>query len=220
METVTTDQMAEIDERVPEEYGITIGRLMENAAYQLAAFIRDEIETNEVTVFAGTGNNGGDALAAARRLSLWGYDIEVVLADRDLDGQRKEELMILEQLDVPIKTHEPEQTYDVALDGLIGYNLEGDPHHPFDTMIAAVNEHETIISIDVPTGVDADTGERASPAVEPDHTVTLAMPKQGLQEQTAGKIWVADISIPPAAYETFGFTGDIFTDRSLVRYRP
>lgn len=210
--------MARIDEKVPEKYGITISRMMENAGYQIAEFIRSEIDPEGITVYAGKGNNGGDALAAARRLHLWGYKVEVVLATRELDGIRKEELEILEELGVETSTGSAENNYSVALEGLIGYNLKGDPRPPFDSMIEEINQHEKVVSIDIPTGVDADTGEKANPVVEADYTVTLAMPKNGMTRENSGEIWVADISIPPKAYEEFGFNVDIFGRESLVKY--
>lgn len=216
MEKVSRQQMARIDEKVPEKYGITISRMMENAGYQIAEFIRSKIDPEGITVYAGRGNNGGDALTAARRLHLWDYEVEVVLATRELDGIRKEEMEILQNLGVRISEEEAENNYPVALEGLIGYNLRGDPKPPFDSMIKEVNQHETVISIDIPTGVDPDTGEKASPAVEADYTVTLAMPKKGMNRDNSGKIWIADISIPPEAYEEFGFKGDIFEENSLV----
>lgn len=216
MERVSKEEMARIDQKVPEKYGITISRMMENAAYQIAEFIRYKTDTEEVAVYAGKGNNGGDALAAARRLHLWGYDVEVVLATRELEGIRKEELEILEGLDVEISTASAENSHSLALEGLIGYNLNGDPRPPFDSMIKEVNQYEKVVSIDIPTGVDADTGEKSSPAVEADYTVTLAMPKKGMTKENSGSIWVADISIPPEAYREFGFEGDIFDESSLM----
>jgi NAD(P)H-hydrate epimerase len=217
MKKVSKEQMARIDEKVPEKYGITISRMMENAAYQIAEFIRSEIDPEGVAVYAGKGNNGGDALAAARRLHLWGFEVEVVLATEELDGIRKEELEILEELGIEINTETAENNYSIALEGLIGYNLNGDPRPPFDSMIEEVNQYDTVVSIDLPTGVDADTGEKSSPTVKPDYTVTLAMPKKGMNRENSGEIWVADISIPPGAYEEFGFGGDIFEEKSLIR---
>lgn len=191
-------------------------RIVRNAGYQIAEFLRKEIEPEAVTVYVGKGNNGGDALAAARRLFLWNYDVEVVLATRELDGIRKEELEILENLGVEINEESKEEDCSVDLEGLIGYNLEGDPRPPFDSMIEEVNQYETVVSIDIPTGVEADTGEKEEPAVEADFTVTLAMPKKGMSQENSGDIWVADISVPPEAYEEFGFRGDIFEHSSLV----
>lgn len=218
MKKVSKEQMAKIDEEVPRGYGITISRMMENAGYQIAEFIRKELNPDGITIYAGKGNNGGDALAAARRLRLWDYNVEVVLATRELAGIRKEELEILEELDVEISLESAENNYEVALEGLIGYNLQGDPRPPFDSMIEEVNRYETIVSIDIPTGLEPDTGKKASPAVDPDYTVTLAMPKKGMEKYNSGQIWVADISIPPEAYEEFGFKGDIFGESSLIKF--
>jgi NAD(P)H-hydrate epimerase len=216
MQKVSREQMARIDEKVPEKYGITLSRMMENAAYHIADFVRSEIDPEGIVVYAGTGNNGGDALAAARRLHLWGYEVEVVLVTRELDGIRKEELEILEKLDMKISQESAENNRSVALEGLIGYNLNGDPRPPFDSIIREVNQHETVVSIDIPTGVDPDTGEEADSSVEADHTLTLAMPKKGMEKGNSGEIRVVDISIPSEAYEEFGFRGDIFERNSLV----
>jgi NAD(P)H-hydrate epimerase len=217
MRKVSKEEMAEIDNNVPEKYGITISRLMENAGYQIAEFVRSEVEPEGVTVYAGKGNNGGDALVAARRLHLWDYDVEVVLASRDLDGIRAEELEILENLDVDIRMESSENGYKVALEGLIGYNLKGDPRPPFDSMIEEINNFETVVGIDIPTGVDANTGELAEPAVKADYTVTLAMPKRGMNQANSGEIWVADISIPSEAYRELGFEPDLFSKGSLEK---
>jgi NAD(P)H-hydrate epimerase len=217
MRKVSKEEMAEIDNNVPEKYGITISRLMENAGYQIAEFVRSEVEPEGVTVYAGKGNNGGDALVAARRLHLWDYDVEVVLASRNLDGIRAEELEILENLDVDIRMESSENGYKVALEGLIGYNLKGDPRPPFDSMIEEINNFETVVSIDIPTGVDANTGELAEPAVKADYTVTLAVPKKGMNQDNSGDIWVADISIPSEAYRELGFEADLFSKGSLEK---
>ncbi len=213
---VSREQMAEVDNRVPGEYGITVSRMMENAGYHIADFVRKEIDPDGLTVYAGKGNNGGDALVAARRLHLWNYQVEVVLATEDLDGIRREELEILEEIGVEISLESSSRDHSLALEGLIGYNLKGDPRPPFDSMVEEINDHEIVVSIDIPTGLDADTGEEADPSIDPDYTVTLAFPFQGMNEGNSGEIWIADISVPPEAYEEFGFRGDIFGEESLV----
>ena len=207
--------MAEIDEKLPEKYGITIARMMENAGYQIAEFIRRELDPEGITVYAGKGNNGGDALVAARRLYLWDYEVEVVLASEDLNGIREQELEILKNIEVSLTKESAEKDYEVALEGLIGYNLNGDPRPPFDSMIEEVNSFDEVVSIDIPTGIDADTGERSEPSIEADYTVTLAMPKKVMNPENSGNIWVADISIPPEVYREYGLSGDIFEDKSL-----
>ncbi len=219
--TVSVDQMREVDEIVPEEYGITVSRMMENAGLQVAEFVRQEIDAETVHVYAGPGNNGGDGLVAARRLHLWGYDVAVGLASTDLDGIREEELDILEQLQVPVGG-ELDGSPDVIVDALIGYSLDGDPRPPFDAFIDDINGSEaTVVSIDVPSGVDADTGAGRQPHVDADYTVTLALPFHGLEKADAGgEVWVADISVPTAVYDRFGIDAErLFADASLVPYR-
>ena len=212
---VSKEEMAEIDMKAPE-YGITISRMMENAGLQIAEFVRQEIQEKKITVYAGKGNNGGDAIVAARRLQLWDHDVEVVLATEDLEGIRKEELQILENLGVEINLESSETDHPVAVEGLIGYNLKGDPRPPFDSMIEEINQHETVISVDVASGLDVNTGEKAEPCVRPDYTVTLAASFEGMSEENSGRVFVADIGVPPEAFEEFGFTADFFDERSLV----
>ncbi len=213
---VSKEEMQKIDEKAPEEYGITISRMMENAGLQIAEFLRNEFEEESFTFYVGKGNNGGDALVAARRMHLWGYDVEVVLASEELDGIREGELEILKDLDVEINLESSETDHPVAVEGLIGYNLKGDPRPPFDSMIDEINSYETPVSIDIASGLDADTGGRAEPCVRPDFTVTLAAPFEGMSEENSGEVFVADIGVPPEAFEEFGFTGDFFSERCLV----
>ncbi|MDY6761792.1 MAG: NAD(P)H-hydrate epimerase [Candidatus Nanohaloarchaea archaeon] len=219
--TVSVEQMREVDGAVPQEYGVTVSRMMENAGYQIADFVRQHLDADTVHVYTGTGNNGGDGLAAARRLHLWGYDVAVVAVSRDLDGIRQEELDILEALGVPVQDRAGGAA-DVVIDALIGYNLDGAPRSPFDHLIEEINAAAaTAVSVDVPSGVDADTGEEMQPYVTADHTVTLALPFDGLREtDAAGEIWAADISVPPQVYDRFGIdANDVFSDASLTRYR-
>ncbi|MDY6769262.1 MAG: NAD(P)H-hydrate epimerase [Candidatus Nanohaloarchaea archaeon] len=218
---ISVDQMRTVDEVVPDEYGITVSRMMENAGYQLAAFVRQEVDAERVHVYAGAGNNGGDGLAAARRLHLWGYDVAVMLASDELNGIREEELAILRRLDVPVD-EQPEEAPDVIIDALIGYSLDGNPRPPFDGLIDVINESgATVVSVDVPSGVDAETGEEKQPHVHADYTVTLALPFDGFDDTDAtGEVWVADISVPPAVYDRFGVDARaVFRERSLVPYR-
>lgn len=192
---------------------------MENAGYQVADFVRRFHPGSRVAVYAGVGNNGGDAVAAARRLHGWGFDVEVVPASREMEGPPAEEMRILESLDVPV-VDGPVEGPDLVVDGLIGYGLDGEPRPPFDRLIREVNDHgaETV-SIDVPSGVDADTGEAVEPHVEADSTVTLGLPKTGLEGcGSAGEVWLADIGIPSQVYREVGVSGPkMFLESSLTR---
>jgi NAD(P)H-hydrate epimerase len=142
--------------------------------------------------------------------------VEVVLASEDLGGIREEELEILKDLGVEINLETSETDHPVAVEGLIGYRLKGDPRPPFNRMIKEINEYETVVSVDIASGLDPDTGEEAEPCVRPDFTVTLAAPFEGMAEENSGRVFIADIGVPPEAFERFGFTGDFFSERSLV----
>lgn len=216
--SVSKKEMEEIDRKVPKKYGITVSRMMENAGYQIAEFIRKQIDEEKITVYAGKGNNGGDAIAAARRLYLWNHEVEVVLVTEDHNGIRKEELKILEKLGVEINLETSGNNYPVALEGLIGYKLKGDPRPPFDEMISEINQYEKVVSIDIASGLDADTGKGKKPCVRPDFTVTLAAPFQGMSKENSGDVFVADIGVPPEAFEQYGFTGDFFDESSLISW--
>ena len=86
------EQMKELDRKTIEDYGITETRLMENAGLRIAEFLRENFPEKNFTFYTGKGNNGGDALVAARRLNNWNREVEVVLAYKDLEGIRKQEM--------------------------------------------------------------------------------------------------------------------------------
>lgn len=202
MQRVKKNEMATIDTIVPEQYGITTSRMMENAGYQIADFIRQRIEKQGITVYAGKGNNGGDGLVAARRLHTWGYDVEVVLSQQNVTGIRQEEKTILENLNIKISNKTTDTDHDIAIDALLGYNIEGDPRPPIDDMIDEINRYNTIVSVDIPSGLDVGSGKQGSPIVKPDYTITLAAPFENMKG--CGDIYVADISIPNKAYHDLG----------------
>jgi hydroxyethylthiazole kinase-like uncharacterized protein yjeF len=213
---ISKQEMKQVDEEVPEKYGIDTNRLMENAGLRAAEFIRQKIEGRHITVYAGKGNNGGDALVVARRLHLWNYEVEIVLASRDLKGIQKEELDILDKLGVEINEESSENDYRIALDGLLGYGISGNPRPPYNSMIEEINAHETIVSVDIPTGLNPDTGEKMIDCIDPGFTVTLGLPFKGMNKENSGDIWVADIGIPSEVYSN-PEKSSIFNQESLVQ---
>ncbi|MDY6777423.1 MAG: NAD(P)H-hydrate epimerase, partial [Candidatus Nanohaloarchaea archaeon] len=202
-----------------EQYGISIRQLMENAGYQIAAYIRQEhSQDQQIDIHVGKGHNGGDGLVAARRLAGWGFNVSISLITSNLGGIPADELATLQQLDIPISKSMHDG--DIIVDGLIGYSLSGAPRPPFDTRIQEINDSSShVVSIDVPSGVDAQTGEQLDPHIKADTTVTLGLPKKGMTETNSGNIWVADIGIPRKAYQQAGIeTGNPFHQQSLIQY--
>lgn len=223
MRKVSKSEMAELDEKVTEKYGISAEALMENAGYQVADFLRQEFsEDVKIAFICGQGNNGGDGFAAARRLVNWGYTVQVftpyekdVLSDLGL-----KQLQRLEKIDEDI-IQEDFPTANIYVDALLGYGIEGRLRDPVDNMVRRMNKWSAeIVSIDVSTGVEVDSGEVPSTSAYTDYTVTLGLPKKGLNYQNSGKILLADVGIPPQATEEIGVDSEkLFYNSSRIELR-
>lgn len=206
---VTAAEMREVDRVAVEEIGLDLSRMMEHAGRGLANAILSTRPTDlPVTVLAGNGGNGGGGLACARHLANRDLSVRIVL-DRpptEINGVTAEQLRILKEIDVPIEWIDADADIDVALDGLvvdalIGYGLTGAPRGAAAELIETIDSAaETIVSLDVPSGTNATTGEAPGVAVEPDRTVTLALPKTGLAA-VGGDLLLVDLSIPAMVYD-------------------
>lgn len=213
---ISTHQMIEIDRLMIEEYHIELIQMMENAGRCLALlavnrFLEKRLDNKKVVVLAGTGGNGGGALVCARRLHNWGVKIKVCLTDKDeqMTPVPGHQLKILRQmgLDIKIGIHEDElnDSWDLIIDGIIGYSVKGDPYGIPKDMINWANQQRTpVLSLDTPSGLDLSSGLIHNPTVSADATLTLALPKQGLFEPEAmkkrGELFLADISVPTELY--------------------
>jgi NAD(P)H-hydrate epimerase len=226
---VTREKMRQLDRLMIEEFGIQLLQMMENAGLGLADLVRrylgEPLEGRRVAVLSGLGNNGGGGLTAARRLSAWGADVEVVLAApaeeyRDVPALQ---LGILQQMRVPIQRFDGAlPDHEILVDAVIGYSLEGAPRGSARELIAAANGSSApVISLDVPSGVDVDSGEAPGEAVRATATLTLALAKVGLLQSKArayvGDLYLADISVPPDLYSKLGLSvPPLFAEGPLV----
>lgn len=210
---VTAAQMADIDRAATEDFAMTVEALMESAAHQVAAAARrflGDVTEARVVALAGKGNNGGDALGAARRLHGWGARVACVLAAEraDLSPHTRRQLDILQRIGIPIVAELP-PTADLFLDGLLGYSARGPARGPTERLIMSANSSRIpILAIDLPSGFHPDTGERPGETIRASWTVTLALPKAGLMTSTSGgsvgELLLADIGIP---YEAAALRG-------------
>jgi NAD(P)H-hydrate epimerase len=210
-----TEQMVEVDRAMIEDLGIELIQMMENAGRGLAHLARERFLDHDptdtrVAVLAGPGGNGGGALVCARRLVGWGANVEVVLSrpDEAFDPVPGYQLTILRKMGVPCgaagDSITPRST-DLVIDGLIGYNLRGAPRGASADLIRWANvQGSPVLSLDVPSGVDAGSGEVYDPAVRAAATLTLALPKTGLRSPDAGgcvgELYLADIGVPSSLY--------------------
>jgi NAD(P)H-hydrate epimerase len=226
--SVTADQMREVDRIAVEEFGLGILQMMENAGRNLAENVIDLIDEigGDVAILAGGGGNGGGGLCCARHLRNRGFRVWVVL-DRDettLKGAARNQLRILRAAGVqPVDPSQAREALDraqIVVDALIGYSLRGAPRGRAAELIDLCNEHAAhVISLDVPSGLDATSGQAPGQVVRPDRTLTLALPKTGLHE-VPGELYLADIGIPPAVFERLGLTYEspfCFGPRSALR---
>lgn len=231
--SVTADQMADVDDIVTRDIGVDLIQMMELAGRNLAhlarqRFLGDDPRGKTVAVLAGGGGNGGGGLVAARRLHGWCARVEIWLARRssDLEGVPAHQLQALRQLGVAI--HEPDEPPffgrpDIIIDALIGYRLTGDPSGAMRTMILAANANRApVLSLDLPSGLDATTGRISRTCIRATATLTLALPKAGLWKQGAhdvtGELYLGDIAIPDAVYTRIGPNpGPIFAKSDILR---
>jgi NAD(P)H-hydrate epimerase len=201
---VTAAQMREVDRVMVDELGIELVQMMENAGRSLADLAIARYQPSTCTVLAGPGGNGGGGLVAARHLHNRGMAVHVVVVGKDLDGVPGHQLRILRRMGVPVAAEPPPAA--LVIDAMIGYSLRGDPAEPLAGWIDWANDQPSpTLALDLPSGLDATTGRVGDPCIVADATLTLALPKVGLRvaPQVAGELFAADISIPPAVYETF-----------------
>ena len=207
---VTAGQMREIDRIAVEERGPNLYQMMENAGRSLAMAVIERLGTHarSVMVFAGTGGNGGGGICAARHLANHGVDVTLVLADEDgLGDVPAEQLRVYRSTPGAIK--DPTQLSGlgahIGVDALIGYSLTGEPRPEVAALVGFLNDRcEQVVALDVPSGVDATTGEAVGAHVDATVTVTLALPKTGLDVGAVGRLELADIGIPRAVYDEAG----------------
>ncbi len=215
---VTAEQMREVDRIAVKDFGLGILQMMENAGRNLAENVVEMLAgtRGEVTVLAGAGGNGGGGLCAARHLHNRGYEVHLVL-DREasaLGDAAANQLRILQAAGLrpvdPSGAEEAIRRAEVVVDALIGYSLRGAPRGRAAELIELSNEHaRQVLALDVPSGLDATTGDTPGAVVHPDRTLTLALPKTGLAA-ISGEIYLADIGIPPEVYEPFGLSFEPF----------
>ncbi|MCL1599298.1 MAG: NAD(P)H-hydrate epimerase [Actinomycetia bacterium] len=229
---ISTDQMIEVDRIMVADLGIDLVRMMENAGRGLALVARgvaDRKDVRRIVALAGSGGNGGGALVAARRLAGWGFDVDV-FTSRPVDASRgvaAEQLAILTKLGVEIHDSQtPSLPFAdaIILDGLVGYRLSGAPTGRVGDLIGWANDAgRPIMSLDIPSGIDASSGEAPGVAIKAAATMTLALPKMGLVSADAapfvGDLYLADIGVPASVYaDALGIdVGSVFDRGDVVR---
>lgn len=205
---VTTEQIREIDRIASEKTGPNLFQMMENAGRNLAQFtmqiLGENCQNSKIVILAGNGGNGGGGICAARHLANRNISTYLCLTQKDqLTDVTAYQLKIYQAAEGKIidKTGLEEMQPDLIIDALIGYSLNGSPTGLTHDLIRWANATGvSIVSLEVPSGVDATTGETPGVFIRPNWTLTLALPKNGLASPETGDIYLADIGIPPATF--------------------
>jgi len=216
----TTVQMRECDRITIEKVGLPSLVLMENAARAVAAKAvemmgEDGPAGKRVRVFCGRGNNGGDGLAAARYLVSWGVDVELfVLSARwELKGDAGKQAILFQKVGGKIRwvtrhdrLYYNQMPVDLIIDALLGTGFTGRMKGLYETAVQLIERQECLVlAVDIPSGVNGDTGAVEGTAVRADATVTFGLYKPGLLlppgRDYAGKVQVVDIGIPTKVVE-------------------
>jgi NAD(P)H-hydrate epimerase len=217
--TLGSAQVKEVDALAQGRFGISVDWLMEAAGWQVARFC-----DRPAVVVCGIGNNAGDGLAAARHLHRWGRLASVCCANPDrLRGAAARELAALRRIGVEVSRDLRTQSAEIVIDAIFGTGLSRAPAGLFAEWIETINASgRPVIGVDLPSGLDADSGVAYAPCVRAQTTITLGLPKPGLLKgdgpRQAGEVWVADIGVPFEAYAAIGVTvpPDLFARGELV----
>lgn len=216
-------EMRAVDSWAIEEQGVPSLDLMERAAIGLARAVVRVARPGPVRVLVGGGNNGGDGLALARLLREEGREVDVIAPGSldDLEGDAAINLKRLPGEPPAELTRAALEGSGVVVDALLGTGFSGEPREPLAGAIEAVNAQDApVVACDVPSGVDASTGEVAAAAVRATVTVTFHGPKAGLHIAPgvfcAGEVHVVQIGIPRDAPEPVAL--GLISDRVLDRY--
>lgn len=221
MKVARVEEMKDLDRRATEEFGVSQDLLMENAG-QAVYFVmlhKLGIKDSKFVVFCGGGNNGGDGLVVARKIHSSGGEVKVFLLDNEarFKGAAKKNFEIVSRMPIGISRISsidhvvPELLdCDAIVDAIFGTGLVRKVSGIHKDVIELINESPGIVfSVDIPSGINGDTGEVMGVAVKADYTVTFGLPKVGNLlypgYDHCGELHVSHISFPPALYDS----GDI-----------
>ena len=218
--SLSSGQVKELDKLATERFGVRLDWLMEAAGWQAARACH-----GRTAVVCGVGNNAGDGLAAARHLHRWGRLEALCCIDVGrIKGEARLELEALQRHGVVVYDELQLNGAEVILDSLFGTGLSRSPKDRFATWIEAINAADAhVVAVDIPSGLDSDSGVAYAPCVRADVTVTFTLPKQGMLKgdgpRLSGEVWVADIGVPFEAVAQVGVTlpPTIFAVSDVVR---
>ncbi len=213
MKLVTSQQMRNIDTRTIKGEKIPGLKLMEKAGKGSAEVARkmlgQDLKEKKVLIFCGKGNNGGDGFVVGRYLSQWGADVKLFLLGKkaEVKGDAKVNMKKAQDMGLPIKELSRKKDLpknpnsDLIVDAIFGTGFQGKAEGLYADTIEFINKSNSpVLAIDVPSGLNTDTGEAEGVCVKADHTATMALPKIGHffhpGRRYSGEVTVVDIGVP------------------------
>ncbi len=235
MIVLTPLEMKILDKKTDEIFGLPLLILMENAGRGIVNFIEREFDNlKKITFVCGKGNNGGDGFVAARYLKLKGYDV-IVYVFGEKEEYKDEALLnfnLLEKTGCEIRKINEKNllkfdlaTSDLTVDAVFGTGFKGRLSEDYKEIFKIINDYsQKILSIDIPSGVDGETGEADEDAINADYTITFAYPKLGHYlfpgKMKRGRLFLWDIGIPYYYAEEEGFKRYIITFEVALNNMP
>jgi len=209
---ITVKQMMQIEEN-GHQMGFKRNFMMENAGASVTRYLSEkfpDISSKKILVFAGLGNNGGDALVVARHLAGFGSDVKVLLLgnpEKIKTDESRINWAILEKMNsidlvIASDISDLDLKADVVIDGILGTGISGEIREPYASAIDSINKLKAFkIAIDIPSGLDPDTGNANDKCVKADVTITFHKMKVGMpkRKDMCGTILVEKIGIPSEA---------------------
>lgn len=213
--TFSREQVRRVDQLAVSRYGIPSVILMENAGCNAAAIICENYgRTGSAFVGCGTGNNGGDGCVIARHLHNAGWTVRVMVAGGEarMTDDTRTNFGIIQAMELDVQVADDRNAQltliesisreEIIVDALLGTGFHGDVRSPTAELIAALNgvDRRAVVAIDVPSGLDCDTGAPSNATIRADLTITFVAHKRGFLEPSAspyvGRVEVADIGAP------------------------
>jgi len=217
MRVATVEEMRNLDREAVERFGIPEEMLMENAGNSVYYVILKEVgvKNKKFIVVSGTGNNGGDGFVVARKLYSQGGHVKVFVFGNieKIKGASKRNLEILKGMNLDISFNQEIEVFkdavrnsDVIVDALLGTGISRKITGILRDVIDIINKSgKAVVSVDIPSGVNGDTGEIMGTSVKANYTVTFGLPKVGNIFYPGfyfnGKVFLSHISFPPELYE-------------------
>ena len=206
--TLTRKQVRDVDRIAMEHFAMPGIILMENAGHRAASIIAQQISPlDTVAILCGSGNNGGDGYVIARHMVNSGFQVQLVITRlvSELTGDAAINATIAMKMQIPQITLDALTPEYVVVDALLGTGFQGDVRENMIPYINACQNKAMVFAIDLPSGMDCDSGLPANVVVKADHTITFVARKVGFDHPNShhltGKVHVVDIGVPEQAID-------------------